>query len=127
MRLPRVRVRTLMIAVAVTASVLAAERFWRRSQFYRKQAALFAYFERQHLWYANSEDIGVLSDEHYDARQGNLDEASKYRALKERYRRISRRPWMSLPPETPSSVNPWDLRRLSASEIEEMVDRVDDP
>jgi hypothetical protein len=37
------------------------------------------------------------------------------------YRRIARHPWEPLPPDTPDSVNAWDLLPLSASEIAEMV------
>ncbi|MDR3633591.1 MAG: hypothetical protein P4L84_07125 [Isosphaeraceae bacterium] len=127
MRWPRFRVRTMMVAVALVGLVIAGERFWRRSQFYRKQAALCAFFECQHLWYANPENVLIIPGDDYDDRQAQIDEASKYRVLKEQYRRISRRPWEALPPGTPVAVNPWDLSRLSASEIEEMVAHVDDP
>ena len=57
MRLPRVRftVRRMMVVVALGGSLLGAERLWRRAEFYRKQAALCAYFEMQLRHHAASD------------------------------------------------------------------------
>ena len=60
-------------------------------------------------------------DERTETVRGNLMEARESGRLKNVYRRLARRPRESLPPDTPDSMNPWDLGSLSASEIEEMV------
>jgi hypothetical protein len=109
--------------MALLGLLLGAERLWRRSEHYRKQAALCAYFEMQSQDYAADaetwEDMTV--DERKEAVKGNLEEARVAENLKNVYRRIARHPWEVLPPGIPSSVNPWDLGSLSALEIEEMI------
>jgi hypothetical protein len=123
-RLPRVRfsLRSLLALVALAGSLLGSERLWRRSEHYRKQAALCAYFELQCRYYANADyGDGLPIDEKREIASGNLLESYRYGNLKNVYSRIARRPWESLPPDTPISVNAWDLGSLSASEIEEMV------
>jgi hypothetical protein len=60
-------------------------------------------------------------EERRDTVAGNLADANRHERLKNIYRRILWHPWESLPPDTPDSVDPWDLGSLSASEIEEMV------
>ncbi len=128
MRLPPVRIslRWLLVFVAVVGSLLGAERLWRRSAHFRKQAALCAYFELQCRWYAatdtNEESWeGLTIEEKRENARLNLIESRRYGTLKEVYHRVARNPWESLPPDTPASVNGWDLGALPASEIEEMV------
>jgi hypothetical protein len=132
MRLPRLRfsVRALLAFVALAALSLGAERLWMWSSHYRRQAALCAFFELQNLWYAaqSAEDpyaYGTAEETREEVR-AQLAEAQRYGALKDIYRRLARRPWESLPRETPVSVNPWDLRPLSAQEIEEMVESMEE-
>jgi hypothetical protein len=111
--------------VAVMASLLGAERLWQRSQFYRKQAALCAFFEMQTLSYAADYERDRSSDSTIEEKRAsaalNLVEARRIARLKEIYRRVAKRPWELLPPDTPESVNPLDLFPLTASELEEMV------
>jgi hypothetical protein len=118
----------MMVAVAVLASLIGTERLWRRSQFYRKQAALCALFERQHRQYATDDsykddkDFYTESpDEPFDNYKVNMEEAARYKALKERYQRVYRHPWEVLPRDTPVSINPYDLQFRTASEIEYLV------
>jgi hypothetical protein len=119
----RISLRTLLALVALACLFLGAERLWRRSEHYRKQAALCAFFELQSRGYAAQ--IAAVPDmtneDRNDSVQGNLVEAERYAGLKTVYRRIAQRPWESLPSDTPDSVNPWDLWSLSAAEIEAMV------
>ncbi|AGA27922.1 hypothetical protein Sinac_3676 [Singulisphaera acidiphila DSM 18658] len=128
MRLLRKRfsLRSLLILVAVAGILLGGERLWRRSKHYRKQAALCAYFELQCRHYAATdmeEDnwAGLTLDEKRENARLNLISARRFGILKNIYQRAARHPWESLPPDTPVSVNGWDLGSLSASEIEEMV------
>lgn len=129
MRWPRVRFPLwwLMVLVAVVGSLLGAERSWRRSEHYRKQAALCAYFELQLQSYAASEtndpswSEGFTIEERRENARLDLLESRRYGVLKNTYHGVARHPWQSLPPGTPDSVNGWDLGSLSASEIEEMV------
>lgn len=110
-----------MVAIAVTASLLGAYLLWQRAEFYRKQAALCAFFEHQSLFYAAEleNDPDSSPEERQEAVRGNLLEASHSGILKVIYGRVASHPWESLPPGTPDSVNPYDLKDLSASEIEE--------
>jgi hypothetical protein len=124
-RLPHARcsLRSLLALMALLGSLLGAERLWRRSEHFRKQAALCAYFELESQDYAkDAEKWGDMTiDERKETVRENLAEAHISGHLKNVYRRIARHPWELLPPDTPNSVNPWDLGSLSASEIEEMV------
>ena len=112
-----------MAAVAVIAAVFGADRMWRRSLHFQRQAALCAYCEACSLGYAlgfEKDTSGALSDE--DRREsalGNRREAEQSRLLKVAYQRVASHPWEGLPPGVPDSVNPWDLGDLSASELEE--------
>lgn len=131
MRLPRLRptVRMMMAVVALTGLALGVWRLGERSAFYRKQAALCAYFERQCQWYAKDWLADRDKDLPLEARQESARlsraEAERYARLRTIYARIARRPWESLPANAPPSVNPWDLGRLSAAEIEQMVQEWD--
>jgi hypothetical protein len=117
---------TLLALVALVGSLLGAERLWRRSEHYRKQAALCAYFELQCQHYAVTDADeeqweGLTIEEKRENARLNLIKSHRYGNLKDIYRGVARHPWESLPPDTPVSVNAWDLGLLSASEIEEMV------
>lgn len=122
----RFSLRSLLILVAVAGILLGGERLWRRSEHYRKQAALCAYFELQCLHYAATDMeegnwAGLTLDEKRENARLNPISARRFGILKNIYQRAARHPWESLPPDTPVSVNGWDLGSLSASEIEEMV------
>lgn len=128
MRRPLVRFPLwwLLALVAVVGVLLGAERLWRRSEHYRKQAALCAYFELQCQWYAATDTDeeswqGLTIEEKRENAWLNLIESRRYGNLKKIYQRIARHPWESLPLDTPASVNGWDLESLSASKIEEMI------
>jgi hypothetical protein len=133
LRLPRVRfsVRTLLAFVAVAASLLGAERLWECSMHFSKQAALCAFFELQLRCYleTNYDDddlMGSTAEEKRETARKTLDEAHRYAFLKGVYQRIARQPWKSLPPETPASVNPWDLEFLTTEEIEMLTRNVEE-
>lgn len=118
--------RSLLILVAVAGLLLGGESLWRRAAHYRKQAALCGYFELQCRRYAatatNEERWeGLTMEEKRENARLNLIESRRYGTLKEVYNRVARNPWESLPPDTPASVNGWDLGALPASEIEGMV------
>jgi hypothetical protein len=104
-----------MVATAVLASLFGGLQLWQRAEFYRRQAAFCALFEEQFTWYAN--ELGKHPDSTIEERQederGNLLEARRYGVLKVIYARVASHPWEYLPPETPGSVNPWDLGDLS--------------
>ena len=112
-----------MVAIAVLASFFGGLQLWQRAEFYRRQVALCAFFEEQSTWRANDlrNDPDLTIEERQDDERGNLLEARRFAALKMIYARVASHPWELLPPETPGSVNPWDLRDLSTSEIEEEV------
>ncbi len=122
MRLTRVRF-SLRTLVAFAGIALGVERLWRRSEHFRTQAALCAYFELKSQEYAKDAETweGMTIDERREAVRGKLMAAHESGRRKQVYRRLARRPWESLPPDTPDFVNPWGLESLSASEIEAMV------
>jgi hypothetical protein len=119
----RISLQMLLAFVALACVLLGAERLWQRSEHYRKQAALCAFFELKSRGYAAqmAEVPYMTIEDRNDSVQGNLIEAKRYAALKNVYYRIARRPWESLPADTPDAVNPWDLWSLSTSDIEAMV------
>jgi hypothetical protein len=125
MRVPRVRftVRWMMVTVVVVASLLAAERSRRRSGFYRKQAAVCACLEVEHWVLATDGLFAGIGQEGRDNQKVNMEKSIHYKALKERYRRVSRRPWEALPPGTPVAVEhrDWDYGGHTASEVEQIV------
>lgn len=126
LRLMQFTVKRVMGFVAIVGLLLAGEHLQSRSTFYRKQAALCAYFELQCRWYAatdTDEDSwkGLTIEEKRENARLNLIESQRFGALKNAYRRVARNPWEPLPPNAPTSVNGWDLGALPASEIEEMV------
>jgi hypothetical protein len=126
----RFSVKGMMSVVAFAGLLMGGERMWRRSDFYRKQAALCAYFELQMRWYSTHETeefvTGRTIEELREDAENDRRMAKTYSLLKVSFGRVARRPWESLPPDTPNSVNPWDLGRLTASEIEQMVKEFDD-
>ena len=118
--------RSLLALVAVVGALLGAERLLRRSGHYRRQASLCAVFELQHQDYADTamdegQWEGLSIEEKKEVARLSLIESRRYGSLKNIYRRVVWRPWESLPPGTPASVNAWDLWSLSAPEIEGMV------
>src|SRR4051812_2539922 len=105
----------------VSAASVGAGWLWKRSQFYRKQAALCAYFEQQHTRYVSHVPEEWSPEEKLEYARLNNQEILHFASLKEHYRRVARRPWEALPSDAPVSVNAWDLGELSASELEQMV------
>jgi hypothetical protein len=127
-RMPRIRfsMRSLLILVAVAGLLLGGESMRRRAAHYRKQAALYAYFELQCRGYAATDTdeenwVTLTIEEKREQGRQNLIEARRFGRPKKAYQWIAQRPWESLPPGSPVSVNGWDLGSLPAATIEEMV------
>src|SRR5262245_35310793 len=93
MRRPRVRftVSMTMLVIAMIGSILGIERLWKRAEFYRKQAALCAFFEHQYLSYAAAfdHDRESSTEEREENVRGNLAEAHHYGVLKAVYRHVA--------------------------------------
>src|SRR5450631_3770427 len=103
MRLPRPRfsLRSSLVLVALIGSLLGVDRLWRRSDYYRKQAAFCAFLELQNAGYhAYATDKDHLKE---TARRTLID-MQRYRSLKNIYHGLVWRPWESLPPDTPYAV-----------------------
>ncbi len=115
MRLPRLRLRTLLIAVAVAGTALGVWRMWERREYCLAKAAecdrIAAYYRRTA---ANLEPVvaeylrkgpeSVFGRGNERARKDYEDllfydrrAADRYPRLAERYRRVARYPWLSLP------------------------------
>jgi hypothetical protein len=129
MRIPRFRVRTLGIAVAVIAfafaSGLEAQRLWRASQFYQAKAQWAGYWEWRHQWEATSADkkaLNVVSAlkagpvklspkelqsiaeplirDLSGERDRHAAAADHFNRLKQKYNRAARYPWRSVEPDS---------------------------
>src|SRR5262245_56223436 len=119
----RVRLRTLLVIVALAGLALGAERLWRRSRHFRKLAAICEFTEKQCRYLDRQEAAKGVGSFPEPFRE----ETERYAALKERYRRLASFPWERLPADTPELVRGYDLDRLSAEEIEALVrDMMDD-
>jgi hypothetical protein len=127
MRFPRVRltVRRLMVAVALAGFAFAVGSWYRRSPYYRDQAARCAEAEQSHLRMAvNHERIAALyraytaghrgsaryNDEQARlfARAAGAERAAAKRAGErgEAYRQAARFPWLLNPPDDPAPGAP---------------------
>ena len=105
MRLPRFRIRTLMIAVAVVgllAGLVVA--LTRRSAGLRQQAASFAqvsnqealqgmYIERRYHWGPAEPEKPIIA--------AHFRRSDYYAALRAKYERAARRPWLPVAPDPP--------------------------
>jgi hypothetical protein len=107
MRLPRFRIRTLMIAVAVVATMSwVAVRLRQRSErFYWESLSMEG---RRIEWAAGAElyeyDCNRAADPLPDDVRGAIRHrrrANYYLALQRKYRDAARRPWLPVPPDPP--------------------------
>lgn len=100
MRLPRVRVtvRRLMVGVAVTALALAADQVRRRRADYLGRAAINADAEQMSRAYAD-DARGPHCDPQRVERGDAL--AAYHAALRLKYERAARRPWLPVAPDPP--------------------------
>lgn len=96
MRLPRPRftVRRMMLAVALLAVLLGADKLRQQSAQYRERAEECAIYE--------TDSRGVLMDEgDPDRRVFLAREAEYYSRLKAKYERAARYPWLPVKPDSP--------------------------
>ncbi len=95
MPLPRFRIRTLMIAVAVVALTMVALKLRQRSQEFSKQAKVYAFraalYESGKVWIRDM----PRASETFPAT------ARHYRRESMRYARAARYPWLSVTPDRP--------------------------
>ena len=102
MRLPRFRLCSLLIAVAVVGLVLGggvwADRMRRRSRHYVQCAEWYALCKKQceHL-----EDFSLEVKKNPDQAALYARKARLHSRLEEKYRRAAARPWLPLPPVPP--------------------------
>ena len=108
LRRPRFRLRTLLVAVAVAALVLGAGMMRLRQLFLRRTAAYHEQVERLQAAKVRAiEDLAraattpegaaqVRADAVFEARIGGY-----HARLKQKYRRLSDRPWLLVPPDPP--------------------------
>ncbi|MDR3633755.1 MAG: hypothetical protein P4L84_07955 [Isosphaeraceae bacterium] len=112
MPLPRFRIRTLMITVAVVSLVLYGHHLWRLSRHYSDLAWRY---ERRAFGY--QEEIAMSEDFFEYQRklewmrrpvfEGSIEQVRLQKTalwqfhLAERYLRAARRPWLPMPPDPP--------------------------
>ena len=92
MRLPRVRVRTLIAAVVLTPFMCWCALMGLRSYVYYQRAERYAAYERG--W------LEISARAHGWARHG-ADRADHYRPLARKYRRAMWHPWEPVEPDPP--------------------------
>jgi hypothetical protein len=132
---PRLRLRTLLIAVAVAGVMLGAWQMWKRREYCRIRVAVYSrYAEKNRLraeGYAASareyrrQAARMRGHDEFEAeRQVQLarmdeilaksygDEAAWYARLATPYRDVARCPWLPLPPEPDYSDRPSALPHL---------------
>jgi hypothetical protein len=103
MRLPRFRIRTLMIAVALVALLvwgammgIRSYVYYRLASYYETQERLSRYiFERDRENPAEARSVGVV----WGSRIADF-----YAPLAQKYRRAMWRPWESVAPDPPAPV-----------------------
>src|SRR4051812_30675658 len=95
MRLPRFRLRTLMIAVAVAGVAMYGARLRSRSHIYAERAECFEFFEDLYgcgnFW----------AEMNPEQRRSALRMAEITRAMGRKYRRAARYPWLPVAPDPP--------------------------
>jgi hypothetical protein len=108
MRLPRFRLRTLMVAVAVLALLLMGGIMVWRSANYRRLAAFHEEMERrQERAVRGIESLAQAATDPKDAAAARRDAAHEARigryhaGLKAKYLRAAARPWESVAPDPP--------------------------
>ncbi len=99
MRLPRVRVRTYMVLVAVVAVLCSAAPLgWRSYVFYRR-ATIYSFQER--TWREMAERDLREGNTRSVAAQWGVKTADHYAPLVRKYRRAMWRPWIAVDEEPP--------------------------
>jgi hypothetical protein len=105
MRLPRIRLRTLMIAVAAIGlsigGTIEAVRLVRLSRSYSDRAASHAAYDRG--WRAMADEYGAdYRLPTHDARTISLREVTDFHVkLRLKYERAARYPWLPVEPDPP--------------------------
>jgi hypothetical protein len=103
MRLPRLTVRRLMVGVAIIGLVLAMAVMVRRSGEFREMAEQQAEYEAGSLAYAD-DARGERGDPQRVVRGEQM--AAYHRALKAKYARLARYPWLPVEPDPPEPDPP---------------------
>ena len=111
MRLPRFRLRTLLVAVAVAAAAMEAVLMLQRAAAYRRLAERYAERERMHrdsaaLATAEAEDLAERGSADgaslwRDRADDNAAKAARSAELSRKYRRAAARPWLPVAPDPP--------------------------
>jgi hypothetical protein len=103
MRLPRFRVRTLMLAVGVVALLIWGAMLGTRSYVYYRLARTYGTYERQ--WrYMAVRDRGDPTRTRGIAANWGPQIADFYAPLAQKYRKAMWRPWMPVAPDPPWPV-----------------------
>jgi hypothetical protein len=102
MRLPRFRVRTLMVAVGLVASLIWGAMMGARSYSFGIRARIYDFQERHWREHAKR-DLARGSTQTLAARWG-LQTAEYYAPLARKYRRAMWRPWIPVAPDPPAPV-----------------------
>jgi hypothetical protein len=103
MRLPRFRVRTLMLAVGAVALLVWGAMMGTRSYEYSRRARIFGTYERQ--WREMAvRDRGIPTRTRSVAVKWGPQIAEFYAPLAQKYRRAMWRPWMPVAPDPPVPV-----------------------
>jgi hypothetical protein len=116
MRLPRFRVRTLMIAVSVVALLVWVAMMGTQSYDYYRRARLYSIQER--LWREHAQrDLGQGATRTIAARWG-LQIADYYAPLARKYRRAMWRPWLPVAPDPHApGFDQWKVQESRAKEV----------
>jgi hypothetical protein len=101
-RLPRFRVRTLMVLVGVVALLIAGSMMGLRSYVYYRLASTYSRYERDWRIMARR-DLDRGDTRSVSARWG-LQIAEFYAPLAQKYRRAMWRPWMPVAPDPPAPI-----------------------
>lgn len=126
MRMPSFRVRTLMIAVAAAAVATAVVSLWSRSTEFARMAAICGLNEAKATARAKSATRALARDPKGPAalpwRQSGEPEHShaqifRYRALRQKYLRAARYPWLAIEPDPPEPKSPFDLEAMYNEEV----------
>jgi hypothetical protein len=103
MRLPRVTTRRLMVLVAVVAALLGAfQVLSRRRRLYEYNAMKYAIVARQQSYAEDGYQLGYRGARFGPlARQIGRRRAEHYEALRVKYERAARYPWLPVEPDPP--------------------------
>jgi hypothetical protein len=117
MRLPRLRVRTLMLAVGVVALLVWGAMMGTRSYHYYRLARFYSFEER--VWRENgARDRGNPSLARTVEAVYGPQMVGYYAPLAEKYRRAMWRPWMSVAPDPHApGYDQWVEQERRAKEV----------